>query len=444
MNRYFIITFSFLPLLVICGVAALFVFKPGDTAASNASGVERDMELYLELREKLIEHYDGELDEDALRNAALKGLAEGTGDRFTRVLTPLQARTQDLDLDGGFFGIGVTVDFNEDGSLRIDNVVPFGGADKAGLRVDDVIIAVDDVSILGQPSDASRERIRSKEENSVVKLGIVRGGNPAAGSDVRGRRLDVEVQRSRVESWSVHDVHIEERGGKRIGYLHISDFMANTYQQFEDAVNSLSEDGAQGLIIGLRANGGGRVGSSVDVVDSLIAEKDVLISFTRSTRESNRVYDRALRTQDETAITDLPLVVLMDDSSASAAELVAGALKDHGLAYVVGTRSFGKGLVQSIFRLSTDPRYAVNITTTQYFTPLGRQVQGSEGVRGGIQPDLLIEYKNGEKSRVHARLQVRRARYSIEEAMKSEWWNYEDRMLNAALDVLAGVPAVVK
>lgn len=444
MNRYFVITFSFLPLLVIAGVVALFIFKPGDSAASAAVGEARDVELFLEVRETLLQHYDGELDEEELRNAALRGLAEGTGDRFTRVLTPLQARAQDLDLEGEFFGIGVTVDFNDDGSLRIANIVPFGGADKAALRVNDVIYSVDDVSILGQPFQASRERIRSNVEGSTVKLGILRGGEPADASSPNGRRLVIEVVRSRVESWSVHDVHIAERNGKRIGYLHISDFMANTHKQFVDAVNELKGDGADALIIDLRANSGGRVGSSVDVVDSLIAEKDLLITFTRSSRESNRAYDRALHTSDETAIVSLPLLLLVDDSTASAAELVTGALKDYGLAFVVGTRTFGKGLVQSIFKLKSDPRYAINISTTQYFTPLGRQVQGGEGIPGGIQPDLLMPYKAGEKARVHARLSIRQSRYNLEEAMRSEWWDYEDRMLNAALDVLAGIPVTVE
>src|SRR5690606_31305268 len=107
---YFFATFAILPVLVIAGVVALFVMGKKEPAPSDAAGVEKDLQLYLEVRQKLMDHYDGELDETELRNAALVGLAQGTGDRFTRVLPPIEAREQDQDLGGSFFGIGVYID----------------------------------------------------------------------------------------------------------------------------------------------------------------------------------------------------------------------------------------------------------------------------------------------------------------------------------------------
>jgi carboxyl-terminal processing protease len=138
-------------------------------------------------------------------------------------------------------------------------------------------------------------------------------------------------------------------------------------------------------------------------------------------------------------------VLQVDGGTASAAEIITGALKDHGRAYVIGTRTYGKGIVQTIFKLKTDPNYSVNITTTQYFTPLGRKVHaGKNGEPGGIQPDLEIPYRNGERDRVHARLAIRQARNNRDEIAKtSNYWNYEDRMLNAALDLLSGKPVTV-
>jgi carboxyl-terminal processing protease len=384
------------------------------------------------------------VDEDELRDAALKALAEATGDQYTRLLPPLQARTQALDLEGGFFGIGVTIAQNEDGSLRVENVVPFGGAEKAGIQADDVIVAVDGVSILGQPFLASRERIRSNVQDSVVRLSVLRGGNPESGTDSSATRHEIDVVRSRIESWSVHDAHIEVAHGTRYGYLSISDFSANTHEQFKQAVTELLAQGARALIIDLRGNGGGRVDSATALVELLLPEEGQLIAFTRSSRESNRPSDRVLKTQAPGEFKDLPLVVLIDRDSASASELVTAALKDHGRAFVIGERSRGKGLVQSVFRLASDPRYTLNVTTTQYFTPLGRQVQASDDEPGGIKPDLLMPYKHGERTGITNRLRTRQARYNREAAMQSEWWNYEDRMLKAALDVLAGVPAVVR
>lgn len=446
MNRYFIFSFAFLPVLVIAGVVTMFLVRPGEPAPSKAEGLAKDFELYAEIRQKLLAHYDGELDEDELRNAALKGLAHGTGDDYTRVLPPVATKGQDMDLEGRFFGIGVTVEQNVDGSLRITHIVQNGGADKAGLFKDDVIVAIDETSILGQPYEASVMRIKSNVENSVVVISVLRGGNPASGRDAGAKRLDVPVTRSAIESYSVHDAHMESAHGRRFGYLRVSEFVSNTYEQFKAAVDELASGGAEGFVIDLRGNSGGRVDTAREMVDSLLTQRDAVITFTRSTRESNREGDRVLKTRDDTAITSLPVVLLVDANTASAAELMAGALRDHGRAYVIGTRTFGKGVVQTIFKLSSDPNYTVNITTTQYFTPLGRRVQkGKNGEPGGVQPDLLLEWKSGEREKLYSRLRARTARYNIEEVKKqSNWWDFEDRMLQAALDFLAGTPVVIK
>lgn len=444
---YFVATFSILPLTVIVGVLVMFFSEKPAPEPSEADGIEKDFQLYAEIRQRLLDHYDGELSEEELRDAALEGLAHGTGDQYTRVLPPVKAQAQDLDLGGRFYGIGSIIRHNEDGSIRLLDPQPGGGAAKAGLLADDVIIGVDRVSILGQPSDDSLNRIKSPEEGTVVNLTILRGGDPERGDDPKAKELEFEVTRSRVESYSVHDVHIEERDGHRFGYLQISDINANTYDpQFKDAVTELQGGGAEGLIIDLRGNGGGRVNVAVALVDGLIKEKEAMVVFTHSSRESNRPNDGEYRTKDEEAITDLPIVILIDNDTASASEIITGALKDLGRAFVMGERSHGKGLVQTIYKLDTDPNYSLNITTTQYFTPLGRRVQnGKNGEPGGILPDIVMPYKEGEEARIHARLRVRQARYNREEvAANSSWWNYEDRMLDAALDVLAGKPVTVK
>lgn len=444
---YFFATFAILPVLVIAGVIWLFVADKPGAEVSDATGTEKDLQLYLEVRQKLLDHYDGELDETELRNAALVGLAQGTGDRFTRVLPPIEAREQSQDLGGGFYGIGVYISPNEDGSIRITGLQPGGGAEQAGMLADDVIIAVDGISIIDQTYDSSVARIKSDQEGSVVKLSVLRKGDPKSGTDPKALRFEFDVTRSRVITYSVHDVHIEERDGRRFGYLQVSDINANTYDpQFKEAIAELAAKGAEGLVLDLRGNGGGRVNAAVALVDGLLKEENALIVFTHSSRESNRENDSQYRTRDAESITDLPLIVLVDNGTASAAEIITGALKDHGRAYVVGERTYGKGVVQTIYKLQTDPNYSVNITTTQYFTPLGRRVQtGTKGEPGGIMPDLEVRYRDGERERIHARLRVRQARNNREEIAKtSSWWNYEDRMLNAALDLLSGKPVTVK
>ena len=444
---YFVVTFSILPVLVIAGVLTLYFVGTPDEAPTEAQGIERELQMYLEVRQKLLDHYDGELSEEELRNAALQGLAEGTGDGYTRVLPPVAAQQQTRNLGGGFFGIGVNIEYNDDGSIRVTNVHPGGGAEKAGLLANDVIIAVDGVSILGLEGESAGNMIRGDVEGSIVKITVHRGGDNKRGNDPKGMRFDFDVTRMRVDTWSVHDVHIQERNGRRFGYLHISDCNANTFDpQFKNAITELTDGGAQGLIIDLRGNGGGRVSAAVQIVDGLLDQPDALVVFTQSSRESNRAGDHKWYTKDSEALTSLPIVLLVDDGTASAAEIITGALKDHGRAFVIGMRTFGKGLVQTVHKLKLDPNYQMNITTTQYYTPLGRKVnKGPNGEPGGIAPDLEIVYRTNEMSYVHARLRERRARFNREAiAESSRYWNYEDRMLEAALDVLSGKPVTVK
>ena len=442
------ISFSILPVIVLAGVVLLFNYGDGnDGTAKDIEGLNKDIALYKEVRQKLKDHYDGELSDEELRNAALMGMAMAAKDKYTRVLPPIESKVQSEGLSGGFAGIRAQVQGNPDGSIQLTHIFPGGGAEKAGLLEGDVVVSVDRTSILGQPFLQSRALITNGEIDTVVRLSILRGGDPALGTDSKATKLDIEVTRSRVITHSVHDAHIEEFDGRRFAYIRISGFNSNTFDpQFKNELTKVVKQGAEGVILDLRGNGGGQVKSATQVVDAFLDQKDKLIVFTKSSKKSNRNQDFSIFTKDETSITDLPLVILVDKLSASASEIVTGALRDHGRAFVIGNRTFGKGIVQTLFDLEIDPNYTMNITTTSYYTPLGRPVQnGPDGQLGGLNPDLVIEYKSGERDRVYARQAVRERRYKREElAETNKWWNYEDRMLNAALKVLAGRPVVVE
>ena len=451
MNKYFIVTFAFLPLLVIGGVFLLHFAGQAPQADSKREGIDKEVALYLEVRQNLLERWDGDVEPVKINNGALVGAAGILGDPYTRVNPPLEARAQEMALKGGFQGIGATLRQNPDGSLFIRSLNRDGPAERAGVQVRDGIVAVDGVSCLGRPFSETSERIKSNEAESTVKLTVLRGGKGEDGRDAAAKRLDINVKRGTITTFSVQNVHIEQRDGHKYGYLRISDFNANTFDDlFIKAIDELGKQGAEGLIMDMRFNGGGKVDVAIALADSLLPEKDKLIAFTRSTREQNHKDDREYRTSDDKAITSLPLVILVDRSSASATEIVTGALKDNGRAIVVGERTFGKGLVQSILKLKTDPTYSMNITTTQYFTPLGRKVQnGADGERGGIMPHVEVRYHDAtEQTLIKEKLEMHELRINSEDLLETDRerraWNTEDRFLAAALDLLSGHPANVK
>lgn len=450
MNKYFLITFSILPLLVIAGVLALNFWGRDYGPPPKAEGTEKELALYLEVREILLERYDGELEGTKLLDGALSGMTAAPGDRYTHINVPLEAQAQREQLQGHFYGIGVLVRGNTDGSILVRGVYSDGPAGKAGLRDNDVIVAVDGASCLDQPFEATQRRIRGERNTSVV-ITVLRGGKPDNGRDAHAEKLDFSITRGEVTSYSVHNARIEEREGRKFGYVRVSDFHDNTFDpQLKDAIELLTRGGAEGLVLDLRQNGGGKVRVAEAMIDAFLEQKNALMVFTRSNNEKNRKDDRESRTQDDQAITRLPLVLLVDRGSASATEIVTGALKDHGRALVVGERTFGKGVVQSILYLRTDPRYSLNVTTTQYYTPLGRRVQkGSKGEPGGIRPHVEIPYRDEDEYRlIVTKLELQESRLSsgalLETEAQRKAWNAEDRMLNAALSLLAGKAVNVK
>ncbi len=459
MNKYFLLTFSILPLVVIAGVVALNWFGRESASTAVAAGSDKELAMYLEVRQILLERFDGELEADKLKDGALVGMGRAPGDRFTKVNPPIQASAQKMALQGHFYGIGVSIRGNLDGSIQVRGVVRDGPADRAGIKDKDVIVAVDGKTCLEQPMEATQMRIKGQTEGSPVVLSILRGGDIENGRHAEAKKLEITVLRGDVVSYSVHNDHIEEREGRKFGYLRISDFNDNTFDpQLKEALARLVDARAEGLVIDFRQNGGGKVKAAVTLIDAFIKEANALIVFTRSVNPKNRKDDQEHRTSDNGAISELPLVLLVDRNSASATEIVTGALKDHGRALVVGERTFGKGVVQSVIYLQTDPSYSVNVTTTQYFTPLGRKVQntgdddpydrpfGAAGYTprpGGIRPHVELPYQSqSEYDLIRAKLELQESRLSNEALLETDFqkkaWEAPDRMLEAALSLLAG------
>ncbi len=307
-----------------------------------------------------------------LSDAAIAGAVRDLDDRFSAYLSAKDFHAFQQSLDNAFEGIGTAVRGVKDG-LRIETVYPDSPAAKAGIRVGDVVTQADGRRLAGL-SEAAATAIIKGRAGTTVKLRIRRGD----------RTLTKAVTRARI-SIPVVASKIANAGGQRAAYIALSTFGPRTaHVQVADAITRLKRRKAKGIVLDLRRNGGGLV-SEAQLIASMFL-KDGTIVTTRG---------RAVKTQTLKAIGEpiaggLPTVVLVDRGTASASEIVAGALQDRKRATLVGTRTFGKGVFQEVMPL--DNGGALDITVGQYFLPSGRNLGGAGTKPGsGIKPDVQAE-----------------------------------------------------
>lgn len=313
------------------------------------------------------QEYYGELpDEKEVVYGAIRGALQTLNDDYTSFIEPGISAILREDATGAFEGIGALVRMNEQNRLEI--VRPFEGqpAAKAGLLPGDVVVAVDGVSIIGKGIYEAIGLIRGPEGTQVT-LTIVRPG--------REDRFDVEITRARIEIPIVEARMI----GDDIAYISLADFSGQATQQLKAALSELLQSGApQGLILDLRDNPGGFLREAVNVADQFLPEGVILIE--RSSDGRTQTY----RSTDDGLAEDIPLVVLVNAGSASASEIVAGAIQDRGRGQLVGETTFGKGSVQLPHELSDGSE--LRVTIAHWFTPSGRAIHGV-----GLEPDVPVE-----------------------------------------------------
>lgn len=343
--------------------------KKGGLVSSNTKVLDRDtLGKIEELLAYMDIYYYDDYDSEAVRTALLKGTLEGLGDPYSVYYSPEENKSLQTSTAGKYHGIGVGLTQNAE-TMEVSVVKVYGDtpAEEAGLLDGDRILMVGDVDATSMELSLLVEKIRG-EEGTKVRLLVYR--------ESTGESLEFNVERRNVELSSVSSELLE---GK-IGYIQISEFHANTAKQFEDQAAALQTQGMEGLIVDLRGNPGGLVTSVVQILDDILPEG--LIVYTEDKFGNKNSYN-----SDEKCM-DYPLVVLVDGGSASASEIFAGAIKDYGYGTLIGTTTFGKGIVQTVFTLEGGD--AVKITTAKYFTPKGSNIHGL-----GITPDEVIDYKYG-------------------------------------------------
>jgi len=309
------------------------------------------------------ESVDPPSDEELVRGA-VKGLAKtvkSSGDDFALFYSPKAYRSFQEVTTGQFSGIGVWLKDRE-GRLEIVSVIPSTPAQRAGLQSGDVIDAIDGESVGSLNSDEAVNRIKGKE-GSDVNLGIQRNGEA----------ISFDITRETIELPNL----LANRTPEGLGYVRLFGFSRGAGDQLRDEVKKLTDEGAEGIILDLRDNGGGLFSEGVSVASVFIEEGEIVSYKERSDPEVS--YDA-----EGDAFEDVPLVVLVNEGTASASEIVTGALQDTNRAVVVGKTTYGKGSVQEVLPLSDAS--ALKLTIGAYFTPDGTQINGT-----GIEPDVEVD-----------------------------------------------------
>lgn len=307
-----------------------------------------------------------------LENGIFKGIVEGLEDPYSVYYTKDEYTALQESTSGVYCGIGARV--AQDAQTGIITIVePFanGPAAEAGILPNDIIYKIEDEDVTGEDLNEVVAKMKG-EEGTEVHITMIRDTE----------EKDFTVVRGEIENPTV----LHEMLDDNIGYIKVSEFDEVTAEQFRQALDDLEEQDETALIIDLRNNGGGRLTAVVDMLDRMLPEG--IIVTTKEKSGKGETYKSTNEEQFEK-----PLAVLINGNSASASEVFAGAIQDYGIGKLVGTTSFGKGIVQTIFGLNDGT--AVKLTTSEYFTPKGRNIHGT-----GLEPDVEVELKDELKQQI--------------------------------------------
>ena len=373
---------KYIVLIAVLGVTYLGVFYLGNMVAtkgvimgtvpekaiddlSNVGDVSKYYNLF-NLRNMLFSTYDGEIDDEKLLEGAMKGMADAIGDPYTVYMNQDEFVTFIESSKGSFYGIGAQLGIR-DNNVTIIAPVEGSPAEKAGLKAGDIILKVDDYEVNELNTEAVVSRVRG-EEGVPVTLTIKREGVEDP--------LEIKIVRAEIKTESVKGEILEDG----IGYIQLTTFSdEEVSDKFAEKLNELKQQGMKKLILDLRGNPGGYLNECVEIASNFIPEGEV-ITYTID-KYDKKVISNSLGGD----AIGMPLVVLVDGGSASASEVVTGALRDYEVATIIGTRTFGKGIVQQLRVLPNDMG-GLKVTTSKYYTPNGENIHGT-----GIEPNIVVE-----------------------------------------------------
>lgn len=317
-----------------------------------------------EIRTIIDRVYKGEVNDENLKDAAIKGYVEGLGDEYTEFMTASEWESLDSTLSD-YVGIGIYLAEKKDTgeTVVLGTVHEDSPAAQAGIQAGDIIkeINLEDVSTKG--SEYISSKIKGIE-GSTVKIKVLRGEE----------ELVFDIERRSIKMYQIKSEILNEN----IGYIDFDSFTDTSYEEFKTAYESLVSQGAKSLIVDLRDNTGGYVNSALNIADMFVDEGKTLLITEDKNGNREEEYSKTGK------VIDMPVVVLVNEYSASASEILTGILKDYGVAKIVGTKTYGKGVMQSIFTGILNG--ALKVTTAEYFSPNGNKIN-----KVGIEPDEVVE-----------------------------------------------------
>ena len=361
-----IVLTAFITFIITALVGYNYVTK-GDGAKLlvRETSSNQDLIVQLEKYKSIIdEFYLGEVNEEDLKEGAIKGYIEGLGDPYTEYISKEEMKEYMEDTLGNYVGIGIYMLLDEENG-KIKVLAPMKGspAETVGIKSGDIIETVDGEEYTKDEMSEVANKIKGKE-GTTVKIGIKRGEE----------NLEFEVTRQNIKVNPVEGKILENN----IGYIQFASFDETTYEDFKAKYEELKNQGITSLIIDLRNNGGGLVDQATDIAD-LFVEKDTPLLYEVDKDENEEI----VKAEDDVTI-NIPTIILTNENTASASEILAGALKDLGKAKIVGTKTYGKGIIQQIIPLNDGS--GIKITTEEYQTPNRNKIH-----EVGIEPDETVE-----------------------------------------------------
>lgn len=311
-------------------------------------------------------NYLRDIDREKLMDGQLKGLLQSLEDPYSAYLTEDEFTSLMEQTSGSFGGIGVVVTPGDDNLITVVSPIEDTPGEKAGIKSGDKIIKVNGTEFLAENMDEA-VKVMKGEPNTKVTLTIMR-----TSKDKENEVFDLEITREIIRLITVKSNIIDDN----IGYIKISSFDDLTYKDFKEQLDKLGKQNIEGLIIDLRNNPGGLLDRTVQIADELLGEGDIVYT---QTKDGKKYYERS-----DKKMVDYPLAILINGGSASASEILSGAIKDHNRGVLIGTTTFGKGVVQRIHDLEDGS--GLKLTISEYFTPNGINIHGV-----GIEPDILVE-----------------------------------------------------